>query len=157
MNGSAGSDGAAPVSNDPVIIGAAQSIENGRQTFRFDTLGDEAFWGDTLQLHKAIEGAANGGFGPGVSPKAALAVGLKVDATAIPPRIAAAIKAGKKVKKLPLSLGEALDALSEDETIQQALPGEMYRVFMHYKRDEWEKFLATVTELDVNTYLDALP
>jgi glutamine synthetase len=71
--------------------------------------------------------------------------------------IYAAIKAGKKVKKLPLSLGEALDALSEDETIQQALPGEMYRVFMHYKRDEWEKFLATVTEWDVNTYLDALP
>jgi glutamine synthetase len=33
----------------------------------------------------------------------------------------------------------------------------MYRVFMHYKRDEWEKFLATVTEWDVATYLDALP
>jgi glutamine synthetase len=71
--------------------------------------------------------------------------------------IYAAIKAGKKVKKLPLSLGEALDALAEDETIKEALPGEMYRVFMHYKRDEWEKFLATVTEWDVNTYLDALP
>jgi glutamine synthetase len=71
--------------------------------------------------------------------------------------IYAAIKAGKEVKKLPLSLGEALDALSEDEVIKEALPGEMYRVFMHYKRDEWEKFLATVTEWDVNTYLDALP
>ena len=29
------------------------------------------------------------------------------------------------------------------------MPGEMYRVFMHYKRDEWEQFLATVTEWDV--------
>ena len=44
-----------------------------------------------------------------------------------------------------------------DEVIKEAMPGEMYRVFMHYKRDEWEKFLATVTEWDVNTYLDALP
>jgi glutamine synthetase len=71
--------------------------------------------------------------------------------------IYAAIKAGKQVKKLPLSLGDALDALAEDEVIKEAMPGEMYRVFMHYKRDEWEKFLATVTEWDVNTYLDALP
>ena len=33
-----------------------ETIEQGRQTFRFDTFGDEAFWGDTLKLHQAIEG-----------------------------------------------------------------------------------------------------
>ena len=55
--------------------------------------------------------------------------------------------AGKKVKKLPMSLGEALDALEKDEVIKSAMPDEMYRVFMHYKRDEWEKFMATVTAL----------
>src|SRR4051812_34981342 len=54
-------------------------FEQGKRTFRFDTFGDEAFWGDTLGLHKAIEGANLGGVGPGVSPKTALAVGLKVD------------------------------------------------------------------------------
>lgn len=70
-------------------------LRQGKQVFRFDTFGDQAFWGDALQLHKAIEGSANGGVGAGVSPKTALAVGLKVDATAIPPKIAAAIKAGK--------------------------------------------------------------
>ena len=64
---------------------------------------------------------------------------------------------GKQVKKLPLSLGEALDRLDEDEVIKSALPGDMYRVFMHYKRDEWERFLGTVTEWDLNTYLDCLP
>src|SRR5687768_1275865 len=32
-------------------------IERGRQTFRFDTFGSEAFWGDTLRLHEAIAGA----------------------------------------------------------------------------------------------------
>jgi glutamine synthetase len=71
--------------------------------------------------------------------------------------IYAAITAGKEVDKLPLTLGDALHRLEHDEVIRQALPDEMFRVFMHYKRDEWEKFLATVTEWDVQTYLDCLP
>ena len=58
---------------------AQRMIAEGQRTFRFDTFGDEAFWGGTLGLHKAIEGAALGGVGPGVSPKTALGVGLKVD------------------------------------------------------------------------------
>jgi hypothetical protein len=69
--------------------------KQGQKTFRYDTFGDEAYWGGQLQLHKAIEGSANGGVGPGVSPKTALAVGLKVDATKIPAPVAKAIKAGK--------------------------------------------------------------
>ena len=70
-------------------------FRKGRRIFRHDTFGDEQFWGGTLQLHTAIEGQANGGVGPGVSPKTALAVGLKVDATRIPRAVAKAIKAGK--------------------------------------------------------------
>jgi hypothetical protein len=58
---------------------AEQLFEQGRQIFRFDTFGDEAFWGDSLKLHQAIKGEALGGVGPGVSPTTALAVGLKVD------------------------------------------------------------------------------
>jgi len=54
-------------------------MAEGRQTFRFDTFGDEAFWGDTLQLHLAIEGANFGGVGAGLSPETALSLGLKVD------------------------------------------------------------------------------
>ena len=53
----------------------AQVVE-GRHSFRFDTFGDEQFWGGTLHLHKAIEGAQFGGVGPGVSPATALALGL---------------------------------------------------------------------------------
>ncbi len=68
-----------------------------------------------------------------------------------------AMDAGKDVQKIPLSLGEALQALDDDEVIKSALPGEMYRVFEHYKRDEWERFMATVTDWDVNEYLDVLP
>jgi hypothetical protein len=74
---------------------AAAMFFQGRDIFRNDTFGDEAFWGGTLQLHKAIEGAENGGVGPGVSPNTALAVGLKVDSSRIPFDLARAIKAGK--------------------------------------------------------------
>jgi hypothetical protein len=70
-------------------------INQGRQIFRFDTFGDEAFWGDTLKLHQAIAGAANGGVGTGVSPKMALAVGLKVDADALPAPVVNGIKSGQ--------------------------------------------------------------
>jgi hypothetical protein len=66
----------------------------GRKTFRFDTFGDEAFWGDTLKLHQAVAGAKQGGVGPGVSPKTALAVGLKVDIDALPQSVVDGLKNG---------------------------------------------------------------
>lgn len=74
---------------------AQQMLEDGKRIFRFDTFGSEAFWGETLQLHKAIAGAKNGGVGGGVSPKTALAVGLKVDVDALPPDLVEQLKAGK--------------------------------------------------------------
>jgi hypothetical protein len=74
---------------------ARRLIEEGKRTFRFDTFGSEAFWGDTLQLHKAIEGAQFGGVGPGVSPRTALAVGLKVDSDALPADLVRQLKAGR--------------------------------------------------------------
>jgi glutamine synthetase len=68
-----------------------------------------------------------------------------------------AIAEGKNVKRIPSTLGEALDALDADETVKSALPGDMYRVFMHYKRDEWIRFISTVSDWDVKEYLDILP
>jgi hypothetical protein len=67
----------------------------GRKVFRYATFGDQKFWGGSLQLQKAIEGAKLGGVGGGVSPKTALALGLKVDSTALPASVVAAVKAGK--------------------------------------------------------------
>lgn len=82
--------------NDRAISANAEKmIQDGRQIFRFDTFDSEAFWGDALQLHKAIAGEKSGGVGPGVSPKTALSVGLKVDADALPKELVAQIKAGK--------------------------------------------------------------
>jgi hypothetical protein len=74
---------------------ALQMISEGRQIFRYDTFGDEAFWGDALALHRAIAGEKLGGVGPGVSPKTALEVGLKVDAEAVPPEMAQQIQQGQ--------------------------------------------------------------
>ena len=71
-----------------------QMITEGKQTFRFDTFGDEAFWGDTLHLHQAIEGATFGGVGQGVDPSTALAVGLKVDVDALPENLVQALREG---------------------------------------------------------------
>lgn len=74
---------------------AREMAKQGRNTFRFDTFGDEAFWGDTLHLHQAIEGTKLGGVGPGLTPLTALAVGLKVDVDALPQSLIDALKQGK--------------------------------------------------------------
>ena len=74
----------------------AALFEQGKNIFRFDTFGDEDYWGGMLQLHKAVAGAALGGVGPGVSPKTALTVaGLKVDVDALPGNLRAALEQGK--------------------------------------------------------------
>jgi Cytochrome c len=78
-----------------ILSNSARMLIEGRKTFRFDTFGDEAFWGDTLKLHQAIAGEKLGGVGPGVSPKMAVSVGLKVDAGALPPDLIQQIKGGK--------------------------------------------------------------
>jgi hypothetical protein len=80
---------------DTVANDATQTLLQGRGIFRFDTFGDEAFWGDTLRLHDAIQGAAFGGVGPGVSPRAALQLGLKVDVEALPQRLIQQLERGQ--------------------------------------------------------------
>ena len=83
-----------PQPADPIADNAQTMVNDGRKIFRFDTFGDEAYWGDTIKLHQAVAGAKLGGVGPGVSPKTALAVGLKVDVDALPPAIVSGLKAG---------------------------------------------------------------
>src|SRR3954465_4513798 len=58
-------------------MASAQSAPfDGQSVFRFDTFGDEQLWTDTLRMHEVIQAA--------VDPTTALAVGLKVDASALP-------------------------------------------------------------------------
>jgi|SRR5262245_9817721 len=92
----AGPSAPSATSFDAEIASHTQAmLSDGKKIFRYDTFGSEAFWGDALQLHKAILGAKNGGVGPGVSPKTALSVGLKVDADALPKSLKEQLKAGK--------------------------------------------------------------
>jgi hypothetical protein len=81
--------------DDAITQHALDALREGRQTFRYDTFGDEAFWGDALKLHQAIAGAANGGVGPGLSPRAALAAGLKVDVDALPGSLQSDLRHGR--------------------------------------------------------------
>src|SRR6202521_152122 len=88
--------GVSPSGFDAVVRNNSERMmKEGQQTFRFDTFGSEAFWGDALQLHKAMAGEKNGGVGGGVSPKTALSVGLKVDSDALPDSLKQQLKEGK--------------------------------------------------------------
>lgn len=62
-------------------------VAQGKDIFRFDSFGDEVYWTDTLRMHEVIES--------GVSPKTALAVGLKVDSDALPESVKSALAAGQ--------------------------------------------------------------
>lgn len=39
---------------DKVAENSQRMLDDGKKIFRWDTFGSEAFWGDQLQLHKAI-------------------------------------------------------------------------------------------------------
>ena len=67
-----------PVSN-------ADLIKQGQRVFRYDTFGDEIHWTDQLHMNQVIST---------VSPKLALAVGLKVDVDALPDAVKSGIADG---------------------------------------------------------------
>jgi hypothetical protein len=48
----------------PMPRNNANLFKEGRHIFRYDTFGDEVFWGDALKLHLALAGTNNGGVGP---------------------------------------------------------------------------------------------
>jgi len=81
--------------DDPVERRADRLLREGRRTYRYDTFGDEAFWGGTLRLHETIAGEDHGGVGPGVGPAGALGVGLKVDVEALPRSLREQLRRGQ--------------------------------------------------------------
>src|SRR5436190_1136444 len=66
-------------------VAVAASGPDGQAIFRFDTFGDEQLWTDVLRMHEVL---------PTVSPETALAVGLKLDADALPPEVVAGVQSG---------------------------------------------------------------
>lgn len=69
-------------------------LKEGREIFRHDTFGSEAFWSGKLRLNEAIAGDRFGGVGHGLEPKDALKLGLKVDTGVISKILGEAIKGG---------------------------------------------------------------
>src|SRR5262245_34828014 len=70
----------------PAEDNAAQMIDQGRQIFRFDTFGDQAFWGGQLMMHQVVSA---------ITPRQALSLGLKVDSNALSPATVEAIRHGQ--------------------------------------------------------------
>ncbi len=76
----AGERRGAAAPDDPIAANASRMVDEGRQTFRYDTFGDQVFWSRILGIHEALKT---------VSPRTALTVGLKVDSDALPPGLLA--------------------------------------------------------------------
>jgi hypothetical protein len=85
----------APTNDVSIFTNALTKLDAGRNIFRYDTFGDETFWGGALKLHQTIAGSSRGGVGPGVSPKTALSIGLKVDVDALPESLKQSLAQGK--------------------------------------------------------------
>jgi hypothetical protein len=81
-----------------------EMIDKGRAVFRFETFGDEAFWTDKLNLHKVIADKSAGGTGDGLSPKAALDLGLKVDLDILPKALKMKVREGKFLDDTDLTM-----------------------------------------------------
>lgn len=99
---------------DPVEAHAVDLLNEGRAIFRYETFGDEAFWGGQLRLHEAIAGQANGGVGPGISPAQALSLGLRVDVEALPRALRRALRRGQVDLRDPAT---TLDLMKLDAVI----------------------------------------
>jgi hypothetical protein len=73
-------------SSTPASRHAAALLDEGEHTFRFDTFGDERFWGAQLRLHEVLAQ---------LSPRSALALGLKVDVEALPRQLIEDLQQGE--------------------------------------------------------------
>jgi hypothetical protein len=78
-------------------VSALKLMSEGQHTFRYDTFGDEAFWGGQLQLHRTVANLA---------PSNALALGLKVDAANLPSDVLQQLRRGR------LNLGDSNNTLA---------------------------------------------
>src|ERR1044071_2180723 len=81
--------------NDAIEKNMKELFDKGKAVFRFETFGDESFWTDQLEIQKAIADEKHGGTGKGLSPKEALAAGLKVDLAILPRFLRRKIRQGK--------------------------------------------------------------
>jgi mono/diheme cytochrome c family protein/cytochrome c553 len=88
-----------------------EMADRGRHIFRHWTFGDEQFWTDALHLNQVVESA--------VSPATALAVGLKVDATRLPPGFLASADLTSPATTVELLRRDAVVGIEAKVTAEQ--------------------------------------
>jgi len=71
---------------DPIVSHAIDSVERGRVRFRYDPFGSNLFFSNTLRLNEVLAG---------VTPRQALALGVKVDVDNLPPAVRQALQQGE--------------------------------------------------------------
>ena len=64
---------------------------------------------------------------------------------------------GARSRRCPTASAPRSRRSAKDDVIKSAMPGRLYKVFNHYKRDEWERYLAAVTDWERDEYLEVLP
>jgi len=67
----------------------------------------------------------------------------------------AAKLASRQIKQLPGTLREALDELSADRVIAEALGEHVFERFVEAKTEEWDEYRMQVTAWEVERYLEA--
>ncbi|MEJ7687360.1 MAG: hypothetical protein WKG52_10410 [Variovorax sp.] len=87
-----GSDG--PDSTEAPVVHQTGSVASGKQVFRFETFGNEGFWTDAARLPQGVIAA-------GVTPIAALKLGLSVDIEALDGATQSALAAELKTDLSP--------------------------------------------------------
>jgi hypothetical protein len=87
--------------SEAIAANSVHLLGEGRDTFRNDTFGDEAFWGGTLHLHEALAT---------LTPVQVLGLGVKVDSQALPPSTLAALRSGRLNLNDPSVTAELLRA-----------------------------------------------
>jgi glutamine synthetase len=61
----------------------------------------------------------------------------------------------RKIRQLPGTLREALDELSRDEVIRDALGDHVLERFIEAKTEEWDEYRKQVSGWEVDRYLEA--
>jgi glutamine synthetase len=59
--------------------------------------------------------------------------------------------------RLPMNLGEAIEAFQRDTYLREALGEELADLYVEYKSDEWARFCGAVTDWERDLYWDDLP
>jgi glutamine synthetase len=61
--------------------------------------------------------------------------------------------AQNKIERLPQNLSEALNELESDTVLTKSIGKELIDIYIRKKRQEWNKFLTEISDLDYNYYL----